>query len=286
MLARAEDDVTERSSMNEPHSAPNRDLEALKEEVERLREGQRQTELLIRELGDAVAARDAFIAVAGHELRNPMGAIVVSVSHLLAVVRRGKDPLPDWLLPRVEQLERLTRTFVRRATTLLDVSRITSGQLRPEQQHVDLSAVVREVMDGFASEVARAKCDVAVSIADDVSGWWDPTGIEQVVYNVVSNAIKYGAGKPIAVSLTADGAIATLRVEDRGIGIADADRDRIFRPFERAVTQRTHSGFGLGLWITQQIVAAHGGRITVESRDGGGTVFTVNLPQTIYERQP
>ena len=101
----------------------------------------------------------------------------------------------------------------------------------------------------------------------------------------MSNAIKFGAGKPVDVALRADGRAARLTIRDRGIGISEEDRARIFKRFERAVTRREHGGFGVGLWLANQLVAAMGGAVAVESAPGEGTNFTVTLPLGGAEQQ-
>jgi signal transduction histidine kinase len=99
-----------------------------------------------------------------------------------------------------------------------------------------------------------------------------------VIANLLSNACKYGAGKPIRVEVGLDGKLARLSVRDHGIGIAPADRERIFERFERAASARHYGGLGLGLYITRQVVEAHGGTIRVASHAGAGSTFSVELP--------
>jgi signal transduction histidine kinase len=111
-----------------------------------------------------------------------------------------------------------------------------------------------------------------------VIGRWDRLRIEQVVENLLSNALKYGGAQPISVIVERNGEEARLTVRDRGIGIDAADQQRIFDRFERAVASQRAGGFGLGLWITKQIVDAHGGSIRVESTPGSGSAFLVELP--------
>jgi signal transduction histidine kinase len=143
---------------------------------------------------------------------------------------------------------------------------------------VDLTAVTREVLDQFAAELARAGCATELEAPHPVLGRWDPLRIEQVVANLLSNACKYGAGKPIRISVEVNGDRARLSVRDHGIGIAPADRERIFERFERAASARHYGGLGLGLYITRQVVEAHGGTIRVVSHTGAGSTFAVELP--------
>jgi signal transduction histidine kinase len=256
-----------------------RELAALRAENARLREEEKSSQQLIRDLGDAIAARDTFIAIAGHELRNPMGAIMVAATSLLH--RASNEPVPEWLAPRLAALERQSRSFIRRATTLLDVSRLSTGHVKLEPELVDLSHLVTEVGQGFTHDLELAQSTMTLDVEGAIYGWWDRVALEQVSFNLIQNAIKYGAGKPVKVALTARGGMAKLTVADEGIGIAAVDRERVFARFERAVTQRTQGGFGLGLWIARQLVLASGGTIRVTSEPGAGSIFTVELPQTV-----
>jgi two-component system OmpR family sensor kinase len=233
---------------------------------------------LIEELREAVRARDEFVAIAAHELRNPMTPILMQVGMLLAAARNPSRCRPEIMLPRVEVLEQAVQEFVRRATTLLDMSRIAAGNLRIDRSEVDLSSVVRGVAERAAVAARMARCRLKVDLANGVVGMWDRLAVQQVAENLLSNAIKFGAGKPVDIGLRADGRVAELTVRDRGIGISEDDRARIFQRFERAVTRREHGGFGIGLWLANQMVEAMGGRIEVESRLGEGTSFVVRLP--------
>jgi two-component system, OmpR family, sensor kinase len=115
-------------------------------------------------------------------------------------------------------------------------------------------------------------------LQNGIVGVLDKLALEQVAENLLSNAIKFGAGKPVAIALRSDGRTMQLRVHDQSIGISEDDRARIFQRFERTVTQREHGGFGIGLWLTNQLVAAMNGVIAVESAPGKGTTFRVTLP--------
>jgi len=259
------------------------ELDALRVENARLREQEKRSEELIRELRDAVAARDSFIAIAGHELRNPMSTILMAVTNLSHRVAVSGEPASGWLPLRLSALERQARLFIRRATTLLDVSRISSGNLRLEPEPIDLSLVVQEALDGLAPEFEQAKSVVSTALADSVPGSWDRVALGQIVGNLLQNAAKYGAGRPVHVVVAAREGRAIFAVTDGGVGISAVDRKRVFSRFERAVTQQAHGGFGLGLWITRQLVEASGGTIEVESEPGKGSIFTVFLPQAVKE---
>jgi signal transduction histidine kinase len=242
-----------------------------------LREQQREYEVQVSVLRQAVEARDRFLSIAAHELRNPMAAISLGVTNLRFQAERVED-LPAWLCDRLEALGRQTRYFVRRSTMLLDVNRLAMGQLRVERSRVDLGAVARRAAEDLAAESERARCETRLTIDDGVIGYWDPTAVEHVASNFLSNAVKFGAGHPVDVYVRCERGVAALAVRDRGPGIAEADRARVFDPFERAVGAGEVSGFGLGLWMARQLVRAHGGEIFVESEPGVGSVFTATFP--------
>jgi signal transduction histidine kinase len=266
-----------------PASAVDDKLDDLRAEVQRLRLEQGTRQRTIRDLRAAVAARDEFIAIVGCELRNPMGAIVVSASNIAYKAGREQD-LPAWLKPLLLTLERQMRTFVRRATTLLDVKRLTTGNFDVDRDVVSLSDVVSDVVRELATEAERAGCELCLSIEPGVIGTWDRVALEQITLNLMSNAITYGASRPVEISVTSTGEDATIEVRDHGEGISEGDRARIFEPFERAVVPReSKPGFGLGLWITRQLLIAHQGEITVESQPGVGSLFTASLPRAIQK---
>jgi signal transduction histidine kinase len=159
---------------------------------------------------------------------------------------------------------------------LLDVSRLNAGRLQLELDEFDLRDVVRDALERFSDQPAART--LSVTSEGTLRGRWDKLKLDQVVTNLVSNAVKYGEGKPIEVSLVATESTARIKVKDQGIGISEEAQQRLFQQFERAVSIRQFSGFGLGLWITRQLIVAHGGHIAVRSAPGQGSEFTVTLP--------
>jgi signal transduction histidine kinase len=228
---------------------------------------------LYREAREAVAARDVFLSIASHELKTPLTALQLM---LQALSRRA--PQDEWSAPRLalatQQVARLTRLI----DSLLDVSRITAGRLVLEREDVELGELVAEVAARFRDESARAGCELRLHLDAKAHGHWDRLRLDQVVSNLITNAIKYGAGAPIECTVDARGADASLRVLDRGIGIAKEDLTRVFERFERAVSPHHYGGLGLGLHIASEIVRAHDGAISVESELGEGAAFLVTLP--------
>ena len=233
---------------------------------------------VIAELREAVRARDEFVAIAAHELRNPMTPILMQVSLLLSAARDPGRCRPDVLIPRLENLERAIGEFVRRSNTLLDVSRIASGNVKIEPKTVDVSRIVRGVVDRAANAAQLARSRLTAEVDDGITGWLDQMAVEQVTENLVSNALKFGAGREVRVALRSDAHTAQLIVTDGGMGIPEEDHQRIFQRFERGGLQTKHGGFGIGLWLADQLVRAMGGTITIESEPGRGATFIVKLP--------
>lgn len=236
---------------------------------------------LLEERRQAVEARDQFLAVAAHELRTPLATLGLLVDHLLASAAQESGEAPgagSTANPQLGMLKRQVNRLTALVAQMLDVSRITNGGLDLAPASVDLRDIVQEVLDRFELEMRRRHIVVRLDAPAPVRGTWDGARLDQVVTNLVSNAIKYGAGRPIDVSVRANGTRASVVVRDQGVGIPDDEQAKVFGPFERAATAKHHAGLGLGLWIAQQIVRASGGTIAVESRIGHGSTFSVELP--------
>jgi signal transduction histidine kinase len=232
-------------------------------------------------LAEKVAARDSFLAIAAHELRNPITPIVSRIALLRNAVAKGNLP-PEKLVHNLEQIDWLIALFVKRATILLDVSRITTGKLRLELDEVDVCEVAHAVAINFEPLAQNAGSPITLDLPSGglaVVGDW--LAIEEVLDNLLSNAIKYGAGKPILMRAVGDPAngVARLSVADGGSGISAESQARIFERFERAVPPANHSGgFGVGLWIVKQLVEAMKGTIIVTCPPGEGSTFFITLP--------
>ena len=231
----------------------------------------------------AVQGRDEFLSVAAHELRNPLNALQLQLVSLARMAEGGRDALPrEWVCNRLQQATDDVASLVRLVHNLLDVGRITAGRLDFELEDVDYGSVVRNVLHRFRQQFVDGQ--LAVDIAR-VGGRSDRLRLEQIVTNLVSNAIKFGDRKPIRVTVAADADTVRIVVADRGIGI-DLDRQQqLFTRFSRAVPRREYGGFGLGLWIARETVRAMGGQLTLESAPGAGSTFSVSLPRELTGRR-
>jgi signal transduction histidine kinase len=246
-----------------------------------LKEQLLQTQEKERELEKALSVRDEFLGIASHELRTPLTSLKLHLQMMDRNVRKeglhsiSPERFDKMLRTSNRQVENLTRLI----EDLMDVSRIANGKLQLESETTDLVAIVKEVADYFGEHLSAAGCDFKLDAPEPVIGTWDRHRIQQVIVNLISNAIKYGPGSPILVSVKTENDHAIFSVSDHGIGIAEKDQKRIFDRFERAVHGKSSvSGLGLGLFIVKEILNAQGGTIDVDSESGKGATFKVTLP--------
>jgi len=228
-----------------------------------------------RALALAVQMRDEFIGIASHELFTPITSLAVAIRGLRGLFPGTPTDAGTRLLRGAErQIDRLSRLV----QDLLDVTRIDGGRLALTLEEIDLRDVARDTLDRFAPELERDHITVHLSATASVVGRWDRSRLEQVATNLLANAIKFGLGKPIELTVRATPAGAELEVLDHGIGIESDRQALIFERFQRAVSSRHFAGLGLGLFITRQIVEAHGGCLRLDSAPGAGSKFCVELP--------
>lgn len=229
-------------------------------------------------LDEALRTRDSFLSMASHELRTPITALQLQVQGLLHEARRSGDLVPPSVRRRLVLIERNVQRLEALVGHLLDLFRLSTGRLELEVGSVDLSALIGEVANRLDSLASEAGCEIIQEIEPHVTGAWDHDLLERVINNLLTNAIKYGPGKPITVRLKRDGSVVRLSFEDHGIGVDPKDYLRIFQRFERAVSEWHYGGLGLGLWIVKRIVNALGGEVGVSSQLETGAIFTVELP--------
>jgi PAS domain S-box-containing protein len=232
--------------------------------------------LLYNDAQAAIRLRDEFLSIAAHELYTPLSSLQLVVQQLTGGTTTVS---PETRIRLFQILKRQTNRLTRLISTLLDASRIHTGGIVFRREVVDLAALVRDLTEQFAEELAQAHCPLSLELPHrPVLGHWDHLRLEQVVANLLSNAIKFGAGKSIAIRVDEEAGRARLEVEDHGIGIAPSQLSHIFGQFERAVPVREYGGLGLGLYIARSIVEGFGGTIRVVSTVGQGSTFTVELP--------
>jgi len=264
-----------------------RQSKAMKQQVEALEQSRREQEALLvqlqstqRELEQAVRMRDDFMSIVAHEVRTPLNGLILETQ--LRKMHLARDNAAAFTLDKmhamVDRDERQIKSLIRLIEDMLDVSRIRTGKLSIRPSQFDLAALVRGLLQNFAPQIDAAESSVTLDAEESVIGHWDEFRIEQVISNLLTNALRYGAKSPISVKVYSEKGQARVEVRDQGIGIGEENQKRIFQQFERVTAKHAVAGLGLGLFISEQIVTAHGGTITVESRIGEGALFRVCLP--------
>ncbi|AKU90973.1 Two-component sensor histidine kinase [Vulgatibacter incomptus] len=247
-------------------------------DIEENKRAEVEREALYQQAVEAVQARDEFLSVASHELKTPVSSLGLQLGMTLRKLKKkGASELDD-VVPRLESASRQVDKLGRLIVQLLDVSRLREGGIELEREEFDLARLAIEIASRFSEEATAVGSSIELSAPDPVIGCWDRLRIDQVVTNLITNALKFGAGEPIDLSVRRQGEMATIRVRDRGIGIDAEDLERIFERFERTDQAKKVRGMGLGLYIVRQIIEAHGGIIRVESAPGEGSTFTIALP--------
>ena len=248
--------------------------------TERIR-AERESSAAREQAEAALAARDEFLSIASHELKTPLTSLRLRAQ----TIRRGldrRDPralAPEKVRTLVDQVEKQTGRLGRLVEDMLDMSRIRTGKLTFECGPADLGVIAAEAVAKVSPQFAAANCELSFrSAAGPLPVRADRRRIEQALNNFLTNALRYGLGKPVAVEVGEDAGQFFVRVADQGIGVAPENQRKIFNRFERAVSANEVSGLGLGLYITQQIVAVHGGEIRLRSGLGEGATFELRLP--------
>jgi PAS domain S-box-containing protein len=233
------------------------------------------------ELKKALIARDEFLSIASHELKTPLTSLRLWIQTLQQQLKDNIHDLnPEKVQKFLTRADRQTTKLNRLVDDMLDISRIRTGVLSIQKEEFDLQDLIDEMKARFdESFLKETGSPIQLQKSVSIRGHWDKMRIEQVVSNLLTNALRYGNKKEVSMSLLQDAETATIVVTDQGIGIAPENLQRIFERFERIGNANDVSGLGLGLFISKQIVNAHGGSVSVDSEISKGSTFTVNLPK-------
>jgi PAS domain S-box-containing protein len=242
-----------------------------------------QERIRLAQAQEAIRLRDEFLSIVSHELKTPLAALQLQLENL----RNKTQHLDESLAGRLDRVMHSGDRLADLIESLLDVSRIATGRLSLNKERFDLAEAFRQVLDSMSSTADKAGSELVARLEGPLEGVWDRVRMEQVLTNLLSNALKYGAGTPVEVELRREGEEAVLEVRDRGPGVPAGDEERIFGRFERSSSLRHYGGLGVGLYVAREVVHAHGGTTHVHNHPQGGACFTVRLPTgPVAEKTP
>jgi signal transduction histidine kinase len=232
------------------------------------------------ELERSINMRDEFMSMVAHELRTPLNTLVLDAQVRKIQLEGGINSMfqPAVLQKMLEKNDHQLQNMIRLIDDMLDVTRMRNGKLSIRPAPTELSGLLKRVADDFAPHAEVNGSTITLHASEPVTGNWDEFRIEQIIINLLTNALRYGAGKPIEVGMDVSKKHVRIEIKDEGIGISEEDQKRIFDPFERAAGNRAPAGLGLGLYISRQLAEAHGGNLSVQSSLQQGSVFTLLLP--------
>lgn len=252
-------------------------LERSRQEQETLLRELNQTQ---EELQRSLRMRDEFMSLVAHELRTPLNTLFLEAQMRSLQLKRGTLATikPDQFEAMIKRDERQIKAMIRLIDDMLDVSRMRSGQLSIRPGQVQLMDLLERVVSDLSLQAAATGCKLSLQPHPPVEGCWDEFRIEQVVVNLLTNALRYGGGQPVEVSVQYAADTVRIDVRDEGKGIAQSDLERIFEPYERGARNGEPKGLGLGLYISRQLAISHGGELRVSSKPGEGSTFSLILP--------
>lgn len=270
-------DLTERRRAEERLRRANEDLE---------KRVAKRTEELTKAKNDlerAIASRDEFLSIASHELKTPITSLKLQTQLLRARVdaKTGNAPSLEKLETTLDMIARQSDRLAGLIEYMLDVSRVQIGKFTFSFESGNLSELVKSVLSQWSEPLRSSGCSLSMQIDEGVVGEFDSYRLEQVMANLLLNAIKYAPGKPVLVTLKRQDQMAVLTVKDQGAGIEADKQDIIFERYERGGKPSGGSGLGLGLFVARTIVDGHHGTISVQSRVGEGAAFIVRLPLNV-----
>ncbi len=260
---------------------------AFEQQVKALEESRREQEFLLgqlrstqEELQHSLKMREEFMSLVAHEMRTPLNTLFLEVQVRLAQLAKNNLSAftPEQLHKMLARSERQLKSMIRLIEDMLDVSRIKNGKLSIKPDNTHLSALVQRIAEDLTPLAKEAGTGFELAVEADIHGYWDAFRIEQIIINLMTNAVRYGKGMPVQVSLSMDGERACIQVKDQGIGISEHELKNIFEAFERGGDNEVKAGLGLGLYISRKLAEAHGGEISVSSQKDAGSTFTLRIP--------
>ena len=252
----------------------------VKQQLEELEQSQQQLHLTRIALEQALKMRDDFISLVAHELRTPLNTLHIEAQVRQLQLQRGNIELFNQvhLQAMVERDMRQIKNMVRLISDMVDISRVNSDHLSLQPEKVDLSQLLSRIVTDFSQQAEAVGSSFNVNILPNIFGHWDGLRIEQIIINLITNALRYGRAKPININLCLVNDLVEVHVQDQGCGISSSDCQRIFEKFERLGNREVKEGLGMGLYIAKQLAEAHGGSLTVNSNLGEGSCFILRLP--------
>jgi PAS domain S-box-containing protein len=223
------------------------------------------------QLREALDSQNLFFSVASHELRTPLTALKLNTQLMYMTY-------PNISMDGIAKVDRQVGKLSRLVNEMLDMSRIARGKLELILKEANLSLLTKEVLYGMTEQLKVASITLTTDISENIIGNWDTDRLEQVVENLITNAIRYAPNCPLFVKLATHDGKVILEVCDQGPGISPEDIDKIFNRFARSRSFGERSGLGLGLYIVKEIVTLHGGSVSVSNLNTGGARFIVELP--------
>ncbi|MGY1488995.1 hybrid sensor histidine kinase/response regulator [Methylobacillus pratensis] len=258
------------------------ELEASRKKQESLLAELRHTQA---ELEKSITIRDNFISMVAHELRTPLNTLFLDVQ--VRTLQLERDNLAAFTQPELQKMterdRRQIKNMIRLIDDMLDLTRISSGRLSVRPISTNLTELLQRLVHDLTPQAKTLGYTLELDAEEQIHGEWDAFRLEQIIANLLTNAMRYGNAKPIHISLQQQAGNALIAIKDQGLGISPEDQARIFLAFERCQGNQVSAGLGLGLYIAQQLAEAHQGRITVQSTLGEGSTFTLQLPLQIQQ---